>query len=400
MSALARFWRRLSGRPWRPRIEDEAALARVLETVAARNGQPAMAAAVVQADRIVASATVGTVAADDTRPEGAGSRFHRGSTTKGVTALLAARFVHEGRLGYDDALAELLPDVPMREPYRAATLRDLLLHRAGVVAFQDEAQEDPVLARTIWTEIPRAESDPARQRAAVARMVLERPPAAAPGVHLYSNVGYALVSHALEAAAGEPFERLLATRIFAPLGMTGARTGGWPAARGEPDQPRGHAVEDGRLRPQAPGDAGALPAWMNGAGCIHCPIGDYARYARAVLAGLAGRGALLPAAGHAALHAVHAQARVAEMYAPSLAFLRRAYGPAVDRATNDLGYGWVTFATRRGRVSAGDGRAGTFFARIVVHPALDLAFVAATSAGNGAAAAADALRAATGLALP
>jgi hypothetical protein len=63
-------------------------------------------------------------------------------------------------------------------------------------------------------------------------------------------------------------------------------------------------------------------------------------------------------------------------------------------------HGWVTFPTRRGRVSAGDGSGGTFFARIVVHPALDLAFVAATSSGSGAAAVTDALRAVTGLRTP
>jgi hypothetical protein len=60
----------------------------------------------------------------------------------------------------------------------------------------------------------------------------------------------------------------------------------------------------------------------------------------------------------------------------------------------------VTFATRGGRVSAGDGSGGTFFARIVVHPSRDIAFVAATSAGDGAAAVADALRVVTGLSAP
>jgi CubicO group peptidase (beta-lactamase class C family) len=397
MSTVAGWWRQVTGRP---RIEDDAALADALRALARDRAQPAMAAALVRADAIVASATVGVVATDDPRPVGAASRFHLGSTTKGVTALLVAALVREGRLGYDRALGAVLPDVRMREAYRGVTVRDLLLHRGGVVALQDETREDPALVRTIWTDVPRAYADPARQRAEVARVVLDRPPVAPAGVHLYSNVGYALLSHVAETAAGEPFERLLATRIFGPLAMTGARVGGWPASPAEPDQPRGHTSQPGHLLPQTLDDPYVLPAWMNGAGGVHCPIGDYARYARDTLAGLCGRSALLPAADYRAMHAVQATARVAQMYAPSLEALRSAYGRAVDRATCDLGYGWVTFATRGGRVSAGDGSGGTFFARIVVHPSRDIAFVAATSAGDGAAAVADALRVVTGLSAP
>ena len=399
MSAAA-LWRRLTGRPWRPLVKDDAALAGALRAVAARHGQPAMAAALVLGDMIVARAAVGVVASDDPRPVGMDGRFHIGSTTKGLTALLVALLEREGRLRYDSALGDLLPDVPMRDAYRAATVRDLLLHRAGVVALQDGTREDPALVHAIWTEIPRADADPARQREALARVVLDRPPAAPPGTHLYSNVGYALLSHVAETVAGEPFERLLAERVFRPLGMDGTRVGGWPASADEPHQPRGHFVEGGRLRPQALDDAYVLPAWMNGAGGVHGPIEDYARYARETLAGLGGRGVLLPAEAYRTMHGVHATVRIAEMYAPGLDALRAAYGRAVDRATNDIGYGWATFATRRGRVSAGDGTGGTFFARIVVHPALDAAFVAVTSAGSGAAAVADALRVVTGLRAP
>ena len=210
-------------------------------------------------------------------------------------------------------------------------------------------------------------------------------------------MGFAVLGALAEAAAGESFESLLASRIFRPLGMTTARLGGWPASLAEPDQPRGHYVEAGRLRPQPLDDEYVFPAWMNPAGGVHCGIEDYARYARETLLGTPGQGHPPGPGGYQEMHAAQATVRVGEMYGPSLALLAAAYGSDPSEQTMTIGYGWVIVPTPNGNVSAGDGSGGTFFARVVVFPALDTAFVAATTTGAGARAISEAIRKVTGL---
>jgi CubicO group peptidase (beta-lactamase class C family) len=252
----------------------------------------------------------------------------------------------------------------------------------------------------LWDELPAAIVDPQAQRAEMARIVLGVPPRDPVGTkHVYSNVGYCLLGHVAEVVTGISFETLLATRIFEPLGMRSARLGGWPASLADPDQPRGHYVEAGKLRAQTLDDAYTFPAWMSPAGGAHCSIGDFGLYAREVLRGLQGRGALLDREGYAVMHAAHATARIAEMYEPSLDALRAAYGSDLSEATTTIGFGRGVVTTTNGPISLGDGSGGTFFARIVVFPGLDVALVAATSAGSGSAAIADIMKKATGLSL-
>jgi CubicO group peptidase (beta-lactamase class C family) len=384
-------------RPWKPRLQDDAALRRVLERLARKHRQPAMAAALVWGGDIVARAVVGTAVDGGERPLAPDCRFHIGSTTKGLTALLVAILVKEKRLRYDTTLGEALSGLPLRDEYRRVTVRDLLLHRSGVMALQDTRQEDPEVVRRLWTELPARERDSRRQRLEMARMVLARPPLFAAGTrHVYSNVGYALLGAVAETAAGESFESLLEKRVLRALGMHTARSGGWPASPAEPDQPRGHYVDRGHLRPQALGDEYVFPDWMNPAGGVHCSIEDFARYARETLLGLRGQGTLLDQAGYREMHSVHAEVRLGEMYGPMLAATQGAVGSRSGRATIRLGLGWGLLPARDGLLSAGDGSGGTFYARIAVHPTIDAAFVAATSSGGGAPAIGKAIREATG----
>jgi len=156
-------------------------------------------------------------------------------------------------------------------------------------------------------------------------------------------------------------------------------------------------VESGRARPQALDDEYAFPAWMNPSGGVHCGIEDYARYARETLLGLKGKGMLLDEAGYREMHAAQARVPLGDMYTPSLALLAAASGAGLRQQILTIGYGWVSVPTREGSLSAGDGSGGTFFARIVVFPALDAAFVAATTTGGGARAIGEAIEKVTGL---
>ena len=398
--ALARGLRRASSGPWNPRIQDDRALADALRELAKRHRQPALAAALVRGGDIVARAAVGRRVQGQDGPVEMDDRFHLGSTTKALTSLLVGILVREGKLGYETTLDAALGDLPMRDEYRRVTLADLLLSRGGIMPMQETSTEDPAVVDTLWREIP-AHHDRSGQRLEMARVALDLPPIATPGTkHVYSNVGWGIAGLVAETAAGESYESLLESRIFGPLGMKTARVGGWPASTREPDQPRGHYVEPGKqgtLRPQPLDDEYVFPDWMSPAGGVHCSIGDFALFARETLLGLQGKGMLLDEAGYRELHSVHATATIAEMYGPGLAALLRGYGSRLGSQEVSMGYGWGVVPLPEGMLSAADGSGGTFFARIVVFPALDAAFVGATTTGAGAPALDAAIETITGL---
>ena len=61
-----------------------------------------------------------------------------------------------------------------------------------------------------------------------------------------------------------------------------------------------------------------------------------------------------------------------------------------------MGYGWGVFDPEGNLLSAAEGTEGTFFARLVIYPALDLAFAGFTNCGNGSAALDEAIGRITG----
>lgn len=357
-------------------VKDSKALAKLLTELKAKHDQPAIAAALISADKIVAEAMVGTTVYGEEHAVDMNSRFHIGSTTKSMTALLVAMLVKEGKLSYDMTLEKALPGMPMRDEYRSAKLADLLNNKAGIIAFQLTTLEDPVIVEKLMKTIPASFPDPTEQRREATKLVLGLEPIAQPGTKvIYSNVGWAIIGHILELASGQSYESLLQKRIFEPLGMKTARIGGWPASTAEPDQPRGHYPPQdtaGSPRPQGLDDAYTLSKWMDPSGGVHCSIHDYALYAREHLLGLKGKGKLLDQASYQTLHRVQVTTNLREMYP----FMKQ------DREVI-FGYGWGLTKKDLGYLSSGAGSGGTFFAQIYVYPALDYAIVGFTNCGDG-----------------
>ncbi|WP_271008795.1 serine hydrolase domain-containing protein [Paucibacter sp. B51] len=142
------------------------------------------------------------------------SRHHAmqlGSLGKSMTAALAAELVRQGKLRWDSRPAELLPDLaPILHPgYANITLRQMLDHRSGMPAFQEPSELAELADYLAIQTEPLPQTDRER-RQLLARWVLARPPATAPGGELlYSNAGYTLAGAMLEAASGQDFNTLL-----------------------------------------------------------------------------------------------------------------------------------------------------------------------------------------------
>ncbi|EJE49045.1 penicillin-binding protein, beta-lactamase class C [Acidovorax sp. CF316] len=220
-----------------------------------------------------------------------------GSNTKAMTACVAASVVDQGLLRWDSTLAQVLPELARDAlpAYRHITLRALLDHRAGVMAFTapadiglfEQQAGEPVLVGL---------QQPAEVEAFFLRWLLQQPPIPATGAlpgYAYSNAGYALAARMLRAATGLGWADLLRQRVAQPLGL--ALFVGAPLRHGG-HQPQGHEVVGGRLQPQALPEAPER-AWfeiLEPAGAVSLTVRDDALWLQWHLRALRGEATPLP----------------------------------------------------------------------------------------------------------
>jgi len=237
--------------------------------------------------------------------------FKLGSLSKSVTALAAALLVEESRLAWDAPLSRWLPELVDADPRVAGlTLRQLLSHRSGLDLDRLEA--------LLWPQ-PNAYTG-ADLVAGIA--ALRSDPREAPGFH-YSNVNYALAGLAISRAAGQPFTRLVAERVFKPLGMD-CTMGGFSRAD-LPDLAQPHRMASGRPEPVRT-DPGQVDEGLDAAaGGLRCRARGLQPWLRYHLSP-AGRPPGLSEAGWRELH--RAEALVAHRFAPDDGALQamEAYG--------------------------------------------------------------------------
>ncbi len=229
-----------------------------------------------------------------------------GSNTKAMTACVAASVVDQGLLRWDSTLAQALPGLASEAlpVYRNVTLRDLLDHRAGVMAFTGSADID-AFARQVGDEALVSAQQPAERQALFLRWLLQQPPVAATGEipgYAYSNAGYILASRMLADATGQDWSTLLQRRVAQPLGLS--LFVGTPLRQG-PDQPSGHQIQGGRLKPVALPEA-LEQAWgqlLDPAGGVSLRVQDDAVWLQWHLRALRGEATPLPTSYVRALQA-------------------------------------------------------------------------------------------------
>jgi len=188
--------------------------------------------------------------------------FQIGSISKSMTAAVIHQLAAEGKLKLTDRAGALFPAVRLPRG-NTITVQHLLDHAAGL---PDDA---PLFADGgLWTGY-------------------------APGAHWhYSNTGYDLLGKIAETAGGKPLDRLLAERIFAPLGMTrsrGAIVGPDRMLYAQGYEPADLTVPFVRGAPLAPA------AWVDvtfGAGSVASTAGDMIRWLRSLADAAQGRGGL------------------------------------------------------------------------------------------------------------
>jgi len=140
-------------------------------------------------------------------PIDAHTNFRLASFTKQFTAMAIMLLVEDGKLRYDESLAEIFPDFP--EYGRSITVRQLLTHTGGLPDYEDLMEGGP------WTEARQIQDDEV-----LALLKRQSKAKFAAGTSwAYSNSGYVVLGLIVAKVSGVPFDEFLVRRIFAPLHM-------------------------------------------------------------------------------------------------------------------------------------------------------------------------------------
>ena len=204
-----------------------------VEALRREAGVPGMAIAIVEDGQATLAHGWGVRKLGTPEPVDADTIFPTGSTGKAVTVAALATLVDAGKLGWDDKVIDRLPGFQMYDPWvtRELTIRDLLVHRAGLGYGAGDLLFVP------RGSLSRAES--------VRRVRYIKPATSFRSTFAYSNVMYMVAGQVIEAVSGQTWEDYVREHVFAPAGMT----------RSTSDNDRRFATED-RAYPHARLDGG------------------------------------------------------------------------------------------------------------------------------------------------
>src|ERR1700674_2458154 len=141
------------------------------------------------------------------------TNFRLASFTKQFTAMAIMQLVHDGKLRYDQTLAELFPDFPAYG--KSITVRNLLNHTSGLPDYEDLMDAAQKRKGPLWSPEKQIQDEE------VLKLLKEEERGKfAPGTSWsYSNSGYVVLGVIVARASGESYGEFLQQRIFAPLKM-------------------------------------------------------------------------------------------------------------------------------------------------------------------------------------
>lgn len=246
----------------------------MLEPYLTRYNLPAIAAAVIKDGKVVSAGAVGTRKAGMKIPVTINDRFHLGSDTKAMTALLAAMLIEEGNLRWDTTPADIFPEIAekMDPGFRRITLEQLLSHTSGIPTDNEEMVK-------IYIEGMSQDGNLDDLRYWLVQQWSKRPLESEPGTKFaYSNMGYTIIGAMIERVVKKTWDEAITERIFIPLELRTAGLGP-QSSLGKIDAPLGHSVVDGRAKAVLAGPNGDVPSILGPAGIAHMSILDFARWA-------------------------------------------------------------------------------------------------------------------------
>jgi CubicO group peptidase (beta-lactamase class C family) len=248
----------------------EARLAAVEKAVDEKRQQlgiPGLSLAIVKDDRVIYMKGLGHRDFEGKVPVTPDTLFAIGSSSKAFTALLVAMAADEGKLSFDDSPKKFIPYFRLQDPDADAKInvRDLLSHGSGLNR-TDLAWVSGVLNREEVIRVAAAAKPTAKLREKFQ----------------YQNVMYAAAGEVVGRVWGSTWERLIAERIFKPLGMKSSNTSVAEMRRAR-DFSHGYVYEEATKETRRV-PTRDLPA-IAPAGAINSSARDMAQWLRLMLGG-------------------------------------------------------------------------------------------------------------------
>lgn len=186
-----------------------AAIEKAIDDKRKELGIPGLSLAIVKDDKVIYLKGLGLKDVENKLPVTPDTRFAIGSASKAFTGMLAVMSADHGKLSLDDSPRKFLPYFTLRDQDAAAkiSIRDLLAHRSGLNR-TDIAMVTGVLNR--------------EELIKVAGMA--KPTAKLGEKFQYQNVMYAAAGEVVAKAENSTWDKLIASRIFKPLGMNNSDT--------------------------------------------------------------------------------------------------------------------------------------------------------------------------------
>ena len=191
-------------------IEDQGPLQRALERfVSSESGGPPGVIVVVARGKSIDVHTAGYATLESRRPIHIHDHMRLASVAKAFSGAAALSLVTSGQLSLDDTIRQWLPELP--QTWWPVTLAQLLNHTSGIRDFSLEDGFVPALFASL--QIPPSPRE-------LLAFIGGKPPSFDPGTqYRYSNSDNIIVGLMVEAAATQPYEEVLKSRVYQPLKM-------------------------------------------------------------------------------------------------------------------------------------------------------------------------------------
>lgn len=226
-----------------------------------------VAVGVIQDGKVVYTRGYGFADAKKQTPVTATSVFNWASNSKPLAAVLAMQLVEKGQLDLDADVRKYVPEFPDKKV--KITVRHLLDHQSGVPHYSN-GKVIPVV-RKYDTPDPFANPILALDKFADSPLLFT------PGEKVsYSTYAYILLSAVVQKAGKEPFKKQIDARVVKPLGLASFE---YDTPTAKPAWVTGYTKKDDKTVP-APDVA---HDWKHGGGAFKSDVGDFARWATALV---------------------------------------------------------------------------------------------------------------------
>jgi CubicO group peptidase (beta-lactamase class C family) len=186
---------------------------------------PGIAIAIVKNDSIVYAKGYGTRTLGQNQPVDDNTIFAIGSASKAFTTAIIAMAVDEGKMKWNEKVTAYLPNLQLYDSYasRDLTIRDAVSHRSGLARgdlawYLAGFSREEILRRVRYLE----------------------PSWGFRSTFGYQNLMYLAAGQSVAAVEGRSWDDLVASKIFAPLGMKSSSTS-ISALEGKPNVATPHA---------------------------------------------------------------------------------------------------------------------------------------------------------------